>query len=89
MQLGATLPVADIGTGPSVIRDYAQTVEGLGFNYLQSWQADVAYTNFFGGRTYRGTDTTAPPAGQSADFAESANSLKDRDFISVSVSYAF
>jgi probable F420-dependent oxidoreductase len=30
------MPVADIGTGPSVIRDYAQTVEGLGFNYLQA-----------------------------------------------------
>jgi probable F420-dependent oxidoreductase len=36
MQLGATIPVADIGTGPSQIRDYAQTVEGLGFNYLQA-----------------------------------------------------
>ena len=30
MQLGATIPVADIGTGPAEIRDYAQTVEGLG-----------------------------------------------------------
>ena len=36
MQLGATIPVADIGTGPSEIRDYAQTVEGLGFDYLQA-----------------------------------------------------
>jgi probable F420-dependent oxidoreductase len=36
MQLGATIPVADIGTGPSGIRDYAQTVEGLGFDYLQA-----------------------------------------------------
>jgi probable F420-dependent oxidoreductase len=36
MQLGATIPVADIGTGPAAIRDYAQTVEGLGFNYLQA-----------------------------------------------------
>jgi probable F420-dependent oxidoreductase len=36
MQLGATIPVADIGTGPSQIRDYVQTVEGLGFNYLQA-----------------------------------------------------
>ena len=26
MQLGATIPVADIGTGPSAIRDYAQAV---------------------------------------------------------------
>jgi probable F420-dependent oxidoreductase len=36
MQIGATIPVADIGTGPSEIRDYAQTVEGLGFHYLQA-----------------------------------------------------
>jgi probable F420-dependent oxidoreductase len=36
MQIGATIPVADIGTRPSEIRDYAQTVEGLGFDYLQA-----------------------------------------------------
>src|SRR6202000_1515418 len=34
MQLGASLPVGDIGTGPTVIKDYAQAVEGLGFDFL-------------------------------------------------------
>ncbi len=34
MQLGASLPVGDIGTGPTPLRDYAQAAEGLGFNYL-------------------------------------------------------
>jgi probable F420-dependent oxidoreductase len=34
MLLGASLPVSDIGTGPAVLRDYAQTAEGLGFAYL-------------------------------------------------------
>ena len=34
MQLGASLPVADIGTGPAVLRDYAQAAEGLGYDYL-------------------------------------------------------
>jgi alkanesulfonate monooxygenase SsuD/methylene tetrahydromethanopterin reductase-like flavin-dependent oxidoreductase (luciferase family) len=34
VQLGASLAVADIGTGPLEIRDYAQAVEGLGFDYL-------------------------------------------------------
>jgi probable F420-dependent oxidoreductase len=34
MLLGASLTVSDIGTGPDVIRDYAQTVEGLGYDYL-------------------------------------------------------
>jgi probable F420-dependent oxidoreductase len=36
MQVGATIPVADIGTGPAEIRDYAQQVEALGFDYLQA-----------------------------------------------------
>src|SRR5712692_10296533 len=34
MQLGASLPVGDIGTGPIVLRDYAQAAEGLGYDYL-------------------------------------------------------
>ena len=34
MQLGASLPVVDIGTGPAVVRDYAQAAEGLGYSYL-------------------------------------------------------
>jgi probable F420-dependent oxidoreductase len=34
MQLGASIPVGDIGTGPSAIRDYAQATEGLGFDFL-------------------------------------------------------
>lgn len=34
MQLGASLPVVDIGTGPDVMRDYAQAAEGLGYDYL-------------------------------------------------------
>ncbi len=34
MQLGASLPVGDIGAGPVVMRDYAQAAEGLGYDYL-------------------------------------------------------
>ena len=34
MQLGASLPVGDIGTGPVVLRDYAQAAEGLGYQYM-------------------------------------------------------
>ncbi len=34
IQLGASLPVGDIGTGPKVLRDYAQAAEGLGYDYL-------------------------------------------------------
>src|SRR5271169_4404749 len=34
MQLGCSLPVADIGTGPAVLRDYTQAAEGLGYAHL-------------------------------------------------------
>ena len=34
MLLGASLPVGDIGTGATVLRDYAQAAEGLDFTYL-------------------------------------------------------
>jgi probable F420-dependent oxidoreductase len=34
MQLGASLPIGDIGTGPAVVRDYAQAAEALGYDYL-------------------------------------------------------
>src|SRR6202049_2589356 len=34
MQLGASIPVSDVGTGPAVLRDYAQAAEGLGFAHL-------------------------------------------------------
>lgn len=34
MQLGASIPVGDIGTGGAVMRDYAQAAEGLGYDYL-------------------------------------------------------
>jgi len=34
MQLGCSLPVVDVGTGPAVVRDYAQAAEGLGYSHL-------------------------------------------------------
>ena len=36
IQLGASLPVGDIGTGGPVVRDYAQTLEGWGIDYIQA-----------------------------------------------------
>jgi hypothetical protein len=61
---------------------------GFGFNYRQNLQADIAYTWFWGGRTYSGTDPSLT-TGQSPSYASSANPLKDRDFLAVSVSYSF
>src|SRR5215475_11220581 len=34
MECSSALPIADIGTGPVVLRDYAQAAEGLGFDFL-------------------------------------------------------
>lgn len=36
MQLGASMPISDIGAGAGPVRDYAQAAEGLGFDYLQA-----------------------------------------------------
>jgi hypothetical protein len=84
------------GVSPTFNEDTKSATLGIGLNYRQNLQADIAYTWFWGGRTYSGTDpntSTAPPnffpAGQSADYASSSNPLKDRDFLAVSVSYSF
>ena len=34
MKLGVIFPQTEIGADPSVLRDYVQTVEGLGYDYL-------------------------------------------------------
>ena len=93
------------GVGPSFNQGSKALTFGLGFNYLQRWQADIGYTSFFGGRTYDGTDpvppgvdinpdpnvTTLSPGDstQPQSFATSANPNKDRDFLAASISYAF
>lgn len=77
------------GVGPSFNQDTKAVTVGLAMNYLQRWQADLGYTTFFGGRTYEGTDPLPAPTGQPQTYASSANQSKDRDFLAVSVSYAF
>ena len=76
------------GVSPTFNQGVKAATFGVGFLYRQNWQADLSYTTFWGGRTYSGSDT--PQTGtQPRTFATSANPLKDRDFISVSVSYSF
>ncbi len=93
------------GVSPTFNEGTKAITAGVGFNYLQRWQADIGYTTFFGGRTYAGTDAVAPgtdvnpdpmvttlstgDTSQSQSFATGANPNKDRDFFAVSVSYAF
>lgn len=38
MQFGVVFPQTEIGDNPAGIRDYAQTVEGLGFDYLLAFE---------------------------------------------------
>ena len=81
------------GVSPTFNQDVKALSFGVSWDYQRKWLVDAQYTNFFGGRTYCGTDT--PPAGSSvtagqpASWCSSANPLKDRDFYSVSVSYSF
>lgn len=77
------------GRGPTFNEGAKALTLGVGFNYRQNWQADIAYTAFFGGRAISGTDPGAVPAGQSASYSSSTNPLKDRDFLAVSISYSF
>ena len=82
------------GVGPTFNEGAKALTFGIGVTYLQKWQADIAYTTFFGGNTFAGTDSpnaaSGPlPPGQSASYASGSNYLKDRDFLAVSVSYAF
>ena len=36
MEVGALLPLGDIGGDPSVVREYAQTAEGIGYDFLEA-----------------------------------------------------
>lgn len=66
------------GVSPTFNQGVQAATVGLGASYQSNWQADLAYTNFFGGETYRsnvGTTTNNP--------------LSDRDFIAATVSYSF
>lgn len=76
------------GVSPTFNQGVKAATLGVGFVYRQNWQADLSYTTFWGGRTYAGTDPSATGT-QPLTYATSANPLKDRDFISVSLSYSF
>ena len=36
MQLGALLPLGDIGGTPPVLREYAQAVESIGYDFIEA-----------------------------------------------------
>jgi hypothetical protein len=81
------------GVGPNFNQSVKSASAGVSWDYQRKWLVDVQYTNYFGGRTYCGTDTPPPGSvvtpGQPASWCSSANPLKDRDFYSLAVSYSF
>ncbi len=77
------------GRGPSFNEGAKAVTLGLGMNYRQNWQADIAYSTFFGGKKVTGVDPSPNPLGQPQTYASHTNPLYDRDFLSVSVSYSF
>ncbi|GHO47854.1 LLM class F420-dependent oxidoreductase [Ktedonospora formicarum] len=54
MQIGVTFPQTEIGSDPAVIRDYAQTVEGLGYKHI------LAYDHVLGADTSTRPDWSGP-----------------------------
>jgi len=81
------------GVGPNFNEGVKSASVGLSWDYQRKWLVDAQYTNFFGGRTFCGTDVPPPGSvvtpGQPASWCSSANPLKDRDFFSFTVSYSF
>ncbi|HRP22504.1 DUF1302 domain-containing protein [Thauera sp.] len=77
------------GRSPTFNEGAKAVTLGLGMNYRQNWQADIAYSTFFGGKKIGGTDPVANTAGQAQTYASHTNPLYDRDFLSISVSYSF
>ncbi len=71
------------GRSPTFNEGAKAVTLGVGFNYRQNWQADIAYTSFFGGKKIKGVDNDG------TRYASHTNPLVDRDFLSVSVSYSF
>ncbi|HYC36673.1 MAG TPA: DUF1302 domain-containing protein [Usitatibacter sp.] len=81
------------GSGPNFNEKVKSASIGVSWDYQRRWVVDMQYTNYFGGRTYCGTDVPPPGSavtpGQPATWCSSANPLKDRDFYSLVVSYSF
>ena len=42
------------GTSPTFVQGVKAVSLGVNFNYQQNWQADISYTNFFGGEYFPG-----------------------------------
>lgn len=85
------------GVSPTFNEGAQAVTAGVNFNYQATYTVDLSYTSFFGGREYCGTDDPNPAlagsnglaAGQPQTYCTAANPLKDRDFIALTMTYAF
>ncbi|MBQ0715251.1 MAG: DUF1302 domain-containing protein [Paraperlucidibaca sp.] len=69
------------GTSPTFTQGTKAVSVGIGAEYQSNWQADLSYTNFFGGENI--------VAAGDPTRSSTTQALADRDFIAASVSYAF
>lgn len=85
------------GTSQTFAQGVKAASVGVTANYQQKWQADISYTNFFGGESFSGftaanttnLNTPNPPANPRFPVKSTNNPLSDRDFIAATVSYSF
>jgi len=82
------------GVGPNFNQGVKSLSGGVSWDYQRKWLVDAQYTNFFGGRTYCGTDV--PPPGAVVTPGPVRELLLERQppsrtatFYSISVSYSF
>ena len=71
------------GTSPTFAQSVQAATVGVTANYLNNWQADLSYTNFFGGEKF------VVPLTSNSSTVSSNNPLSDRDFVAATVSYSF
>jgi len=78
------------GVSPTFNQGVKAATLGVGASYQNNWQADLSYTNYFGGETYSATvPVTVGGAPVVTPTKTTNNPLSDRDFIAATVSYSF
>jgi hypothetical protein len=85
------------GTSQTFNEGVKSVAIGANVDYQRKLSFDLSYTTFFGGRVYCGTDVAVPTqtslgpqlAVQGPGFCSNANPVRDRDFVSFTVSYSF
>lgn len=70
------------GNSPTFSQGAQAVTVGIGASYQNNWEADLSYTNFYGGENYNVNVGGLP-------LRSSNQPLSDRDFVAATVSYSF